>query len=241
MNELTSVQNFSESFASGDLRAALCAVGREFHSRGWSLGTSSNYSVVTGRNPLELLITASGKDKSALTRDDFLAVDSAGHLLQDHGAIGRKSSAETLLHCLIAKSLPDVVFNTVISEEVFDVSCLFNLPRLSGNRDYGHRYVLLLFFVFVCENSVVKCTVRAVSVGLLPQTETRKSQCAVEPQPRFDPRCRGRALTGGIHGVVSLLTGFHLRILELLEYCLTVQPCPGCSGTRARQSLCREL
>ncbi len=66
MNELISVQNFSESFASGDLRAALCAVGREFHSRGWSLGTSSNYSVVTGRTPLELLITASGKDKSAL-------------------------------------------------------------------------------------------------------------------------------------------------------------------------------
>ena len=75
MNELESVQNFSESVSSGNLRAALCAVGREFHFRRWSLGTSSNYSVVTKRNPLELLITASGKDKSALTNDDFVAGD----------------------------------------------------------------------------------------------------------------------------------------------------------------------
>ena len=125
MNELTSVQNFSESFASGDLRAALCAVGREFHSRGWSLGTSSNYSVVAGRNPLEILITASGKDKSALTREDFVAVDSSGQLLQDHEANGRKSSAETLLHCLIAGSLPDVgailhthsIWGTILSRQ----------------------------------------------------------------------------------------------------------------------------
>ena len=125
MNELTSVQNFSESFASGDLRAALCAVGREFHSRGWSLGTSSNYSVVTGRNPLEKLITASGKDKSALTREDFVAVDSSGQLLQGHEANGRKSSAETLLHCLIAGSLPDVgailhthsIWGTILSRQ----------------------------------------------------------------------------------------------------------------------------
>ena len=83
MNELTSVQNFSEALAAGDLRSALRAIGREFHSRRWSLGTSSNYSVVTGRNPLELLITASGKDKSALSDDDFVLVDSSGLMLQN--------------------------------------------------------------------------------------------------------------------------------------------------------------
>jgi hypothetical protein len=48
---------------------ALRAIGREFHGRSWALGTSSNYSVVLDREPLELLITASGKDKSALGRD----------------------------------------------------------------------------------------------------------------------------------------------------------------------------
>ena len=30
---------------------ALCRLGREFHARGWSLGTSSNYSVVVSREP----------------------------------------------------------------------------------------------------------------------------------------------------------------------------------------------
>ena len=97
MNELEPVQNFSESVSLGDLRAALCAIGREFHFRRWSLGTSSNYSVVTTRNPLELLITASGKDKSALTIDDFVGVDATGQLLEDQQAAGSKSSAEIVL------------------------------------------------------------------------------------------------------------------------------------------------
>ena len=56
----------------------LRAIGREFHGRGWSLGTSSNYSVVAGRDPLELTITVSGKDKSALGREDFVRVDAQG-------------------------------------------------------------------------------------------------------------------------------------------------------------------
>ncbi|MDG1991417.1 MAG: methylthioribulose 1-phosphate dehydratase [Pirellulales bacterium] len=140
MNELTSVQNFSESFASGDLRAALCAIGREFHSRGWSLGTSSNYSVVAGRNPLELLITASGKDKSALTKNDFVAVDSSGQLIQGHELKGKKSSAETLLHCLIAKLLPDVgailhthsIWGTTLSRQALTTQQTLGAIRIEG-------------------------------------------------------------------------------------------------------------
>ena len=95
---------FAEA-GSADTIDQLRAVGREFHSRGWSLGTSSNYSVVTGRDPLELLITASGKDKSALGRDDFVRVDAAGRPVDGSG---RKSSAETLLHCMIAGLVPHV-------------------------------------------------------------------------------------------------------------------------------------
>ncbi len=92
----------------GDPVDALRAIGREFHSRGWSLGTISNYSVVLGRNPVELLITASGKDKSALGTDDFVQVDATGKLVDPEAAAGRKSSAETLLHCLIAELIPGV-------------------------------------------------------------------------------------------------------------------------------------
>jgi methylthioribulose-1-phosphate dehydratase len=86
-----------------DATDALRAIGREFHGRGWSLGTSSNYSVVVSRDPLELLVTASGKDKSALGRDDFVRVDSQGRVIDGSE---RRSSAETLLHCTIAELVP---------------------------------------------------------------------------------------------------------------------------------------
>ena len=52
--------------------------GQLFHSRGWSVGTSSNYSVVLGSDPVELIVTASGKDKGRLTREDFVHVGPAG-------------------------------------------------------------------------------------------------------------------------------------------------------------------
>lgn len=98
----------------------LRAIGKEFHGRSWSLGTSSNYSVVVSRQPLELLITVSGKDKSALTRDDFVRVDATGRPVDGSG---RKSSAETLLHCLLADMIPSVgavlhthsVWSTILS------------------------------------------------------------------------------------------------------------------------------
>ncbi len=76
-----------------------------FHARAWSLATSSNYSVVTQRDPLRLLITASGKDKSALTPDDFLEIDGEGNLLSANGN-GKRSSAETMLHVAIARHRP---------------------------------------------------------------------------------------------------------------------------------------
>lgn len=105
-----------------DIVDQLRACGREFHARGWSLGTSSNYSAVTSRDPLGLLITASGKDKSTLTRDDFVAVDARGRPCDN---AGRKSSAETLLHCLVADLVPTVgavlhthsVWSTILSRE----------------------------------------------------------------------------------------------------------------------------
>ena len=91
--------------ADADAIDLLRAVGREFHARSWSLGTSSNYSVVVGRDPLQLLVPVSGKDKSGLTRDDFVRVDAAGRVVD---GTGRRSSAETLLHCTLAGMIPSV-------------------------------------------------------------------------------------------------------------------------------------
>lgn len=81
-------------------RAALQDVGALFYEKNWSLGTSSNYSCVIGREPLRLLITASGKDKRQLGSADFLIVDGAGKPVS---ADAPKPSAETMLHVVAAR------------------------------------------------------------------------------------------------------------------------------------------
>jgi methylthioribulose-1-phosphate dehydratase len=73
--------------------------GRLFHSRGWSVGTSSNYSAVVPGDPVELIVTASGKDKGRLQRADFVHLGDDGQPLEpDQPA----SSAETMLHVVLA-------------------------------------------------------------------------------------------------------------------------------------------
>ncbi len=85
-------------------RNDLVEIGAYFHDRGWSLATSSNYSVVLRREPLRLLITASGKDKGRLTPTDFVIVNDAGKLAEPSD---ERPSAETLLHVVLARQ-PDV-------------------------------------------------------------------------------------------------------------------------------------
>jgi methylthioribulose-1-phosphate dehydratase len=79
---------------------ALQDIGALFYGRGWSLGTSSNYSVVLCRDPLRLLMTASGKDKRSLRESDFVVVDVNGQMVTHAGG---KASAETLLHVVAAQ------------------------------------------------------------------------------------------------------------------------------------------
>jgi len=96
--ELTDLPERLRSYPTAVLE--LQQTGRMLHARGWSVGTSSNYSIIVEREPLQLLVTASGKDKGNLTPDDFVLVDVAGAPVV---AEQPKSSAETLLHCLLAK------------------------------------------------------------------------------------------------------------------------------------------
>lgn len=111
--------------------------GAELHRRSWSLATSSNYSVVLGRDPLELLVTASGKDKGRLGREDFVRVGSDGKPLTPDSP---KSSAETMLHVVLAEELPDVgavlhthsVWGTVLSGMVGDELVIEGYEMLKG-------------------------------------------------------------------------------------------------------------
>lgn len=86
----------------GELAAGLMAATREFHRRGWCLGTSGNFSAVLAQAPLELLITGSGLDKEALAERDFVRVDADGRPAP--GETGR-ASAETRLHLTVCRRL----------------------------------------------------------------------------------------------------------------------------------------
>ena len=129
-------------------------LGNIFWQRGWSLGTSSNYSVVVNRNPLQLLVTASGKDKGRLTREDFVLVDAHGKPTRDDQP---KSSAETLLHCVAAQKVEvgavlhtHSVWSTVLSERFAGLGGLMlegfeMLKGLSGVTTHEHREWLRIF------------------------------------------------------------------------------------------------
>ena len=87
----------------------LIECGRDFHHRGWSLATSSNYSVVIDREPLTLLMTGSGFDKGRLQPDQFVIVDEGAKTLN---STFLKPSAEALLHTVLAKHGAGAVLHT---------------------------------------------------------------------------------------------------------------------------------
>lgn len=104
-------------------RRALADIGSLFYTRNWSLGTSSNYSIVVQRDPLRLLITASGRDKRALRPADFVIIDEAGRPIDPPN---ERPSAETLLHTTLARHAgagsilhTHSVWGTVLSDRYF--------------------------------------------------------------------------------------------------------------------------
>jgi methylthioribulose-1-phosphate dehydratase len=133
---------------------ALRDTGALFHQNRWSLGTSSNYSIVLGRDPLRLLLTASGKDKRRLCSADFVIVDQQGKLLD---TTAEKPSAETGLHLAIAQQ-PDVgsvlhthsVWATLLSDLYADKGGFWiegyeMLKGLAGVPTHEHRQWVEVF------------------------------------------------------------------------------------------------
>src|SRR5579884_2297652 len=126
----------------------LCEIGRNFHHRGWALGTSGNFSIVTGHDPLTVAITESSVDKSRLTSGQILQVDAAGHLFGDSSG---KPSAETLLHIAIVRTKgagavlhTHSVWSTVLSDyhagsAGFFIENYEMLKGLSGVQTHEHR------------------------------------------------------------------------------------------------------
>jgi methylthioribulose-1-phosphate dehydratase len=91
------------------LVARLANSAKSFYERGWALGTSGNFSALASREPLQLVITASGRHKGELGENDFLLVDDSGAIISGES----KPSAETLIHLGIVKAAgAGAVFHT---------------------------------------------------------------------------------------------------------------------------------
>jgi methylthioribulose-1-phosphate dehydratase len=95
-------------------------IGRDFHTRGWVLGTSGNFSTVTSRKPLKLIITASSVSKGDIRPRDVLTIGANGTPV---GKSGARPSAETALHLAVAQSRgagavlhTHSVWSTILSE-----------------------------------------------------------------------------------------------------------------------------
>jgi methylthioribulose-1-phosphate dehydratase len=135
------------------LSSSLAKIGREFHARGWALGTSGNYSAVLRHDPLKLLITASGLDKSALAARDFLQIDYNAEVLAGKG----KPSAETFLHLAVARARrvgsilhTHSAWSTLLSERHADaggvaISGYEMLKGLEGVTSHEHREWIPIF------------------------------------------------------------------------------------------------
>lgn len=126
----------------------LAQLGRDFHQRGWALGTSGNFSAVISHDPLRVAITASSLDKSRLSPEHILEIDAAGNVIRPSEG---RPSAETLLHLAIVRRggagavlHTHSVWSTILSDYHIGQGGFFiegyeMLKGLSGVQTHEHR------------------------------------------------------------------------------------------------------
>ena len=78
---------------------------RWINGKGWSPGTSTNYSFLHPAMDGRIVVSKSGKDKTYFSTEDFMVVDGDGNATPEFQGI--KPSAETLIHCEIYQLFPD--------------------------------------------------------------------------------------------------------------------------------------
>jgi methylthioribulose-1-phosphate dehydratase len=132
---------------------ALVDLAHRAYARGWTLGTSGNFSAVTSREPLRLAITASGVDKGRLAAEHVVEIDGAGTPVNGRG----RPSAETPLHLAVVRERgagavahTHSVWGTLLSEAYASEGGLAiegyeMLKGLRGVETHQHREWLPIF------------------------------------------------------------------------------------------------
>jgi methylthioribulose-1-phosphate dehydratase len=94
---------------------ALTMIARDFHARGWMMGTAGNLSArVMNGDAGSFWITASGQPKGQLNEDDLLRVAIHDDTVLESPTPGHRPSAETSIHRVIYQLFPQAraVFHT---------------------------------------------------------------------------------------------------------------------------------
>ena len=135
------------------LASELVKIGAEFHARSWALGTSGNFSAVLSRDPLRLLITSSGLDKSSLGANHFLEIDENSKVVRGSGA----PSAEALLHIAVARARSagcvlhtHSIWSTILSDHhaakgALEITGYEMLKGLEGVKTHQHHERIPIF------------------------------------------------------------------------------------------------
>jgi methylthioribulose-1-phosphate dehydratase len=109
------------------IRQDLAQTIRDYHAKGWSPATSTNYSF---REEGDIYVSRSGIDKSLFEEDDFINVDREGRALETFADI--RPSAETLIHCVLYELFPQtgVILHShsvysVLNSQKYDSELIF--------------------------------------------------------------------------------------------------------------------
>jgi len=89
-------------------RESLAEVIRWMNNRGWSPGTSTNYSFLHPEWSDIIVVSISGIDKSVFSSEDFMHIDLEG--LPTESYSDYKPSAEALIHTSIYRNFPETKF-----------------------------------------------------------------------------------------------------------------------------------
>ncbi len=117
--------------------ATLIDWGRLFYDRRWCEAGSGSFSMVLGRDPLRMVMTAPQSDKRRLTERDLIVIDAQGQI---EGSPPAPPSGEAPLHGVIAEFLPAV---RVIVHTQSQAATLISEPNYPQNNLVLEGYEML--------------------------------------------------------------------------------------------------
>lgn len=119
-------------------RESLAELVRWMNGRGWSPGTSTNYSFLHPELLDIIVVSQSGIDKANFSSDDFMFVDLQGQPSNSYEEF--KPSAETLIHAALYELFPETRF--ILHTHSKAATILSHIDKAENNINFSGYEVL---------------------------------------------------------------------------------------------------